>query len=152
LNYKYTIKELKNKFLKAVNLLYRNDLFLLKNNVSERAITHKLAFYLQDEFPEWHVDCEYNRDTYLIKRRNSGLIFNPDIIVHIRDTKNNILIIEVKKSNGSYNKERERLSEVTHKKSKYNYPLGVYIIFPVLKDYNNEPEIYFYQNGRCING
>src|SRR4051794_23576172 len=42
--------------------LFEKDLWLLQNDVSERAITHKLAEYLQFRFPKMYVDCEYNRN------------------------------------------------------------------------------------------
>lgn len=38
------------------------DEYLLVNNLSERAITHKLAEHYQRLFHEWNVDCEYNRN------------------------------------------------------------------------------------------
>jgi hypothetical protein len=47
--------------------LFRQDALLLTNDVSERAITHKLAEYMRprvDELqvPNISVDCEYNRN------------------------------------------------------------------------------------------
>jgi hypothetical protein len=42
--------------------LFTKDFILIKNNVSERAITHKLAEYIQKRIPEFDVDCEYNRN------------------------------------------------------------------------------------------
>ena len=37
-------------------------------DANERSLTHKLAEYLQCEFPDWHVDCEYNRHGLDVKR------------------------------------------------------------------------------------
>lgn len=56
------IKEIKEKFERAVSEFLRLETYLLDNDVSERAITHTLACYLQCEFDESHVDCEYNRN------------------------------------------------------------------------------------------
>lgn len=47
--------------------LFANDRILLTNDVSERAITHKLAEYLKLHvaalgLAELSVDCEYNRN------------------------------------------------------------------------------------------
>lgn len=142
--------ELKKKFLKSVNYLLKNDIFLLENNVSERAITHKLAEYLQKEFPEWHVDCEYNRDIDNVKRRPESSALNPDVVVHIRNTKNNLLIIEAKKSNGEDNDEENRLKEATSVQHQYNYQLGIFITFNVLADFRKEPFIEFFKNGSKI--
>lgn len=46
----------------AINLLFEKDAFLLRRNVSERAITHRLALHLTHFFPFHDVDCEYNSD------------------------------------------------------------------------------------------
>src|SRR5580658_4141677 len=46
----------------CINELLKNDLCLLQKDMSERAITHKLAEYLQDRIPDLDVDCEYNRN------------------------------------------------------------------------------------------
>lgn len=87
--------------------LYESDLFSVDAN--ERSITHKLAEYLQAEFKGWNVDCEYNRRGLITKKVRS-IVFGeinpddteaktvfPDIIVHRRDRKDNLLVIEVKK-------------------------------------------------------
>lgn len=55
---------------KSLIKLLKHDRILLKNDVSERAITHRLAIYLEHEIREsddrltsgLDVDCEYNRD------------------------------------------------------------------------------------------
>jgi hypothetical protein len=44
----------------ALDKLYVKDWYLLKNKVHERTITHKLAEYLQELFPDYDVDCEYD--------------------------------------------------------------------------------------------
>jgi len=55
-------EEIKARLNKALDRLYVRDWYLLKNKVHERSITHKLAEYLQEEFPNYDVDCEYDRD------------------------------------------------------------------------------------------
>ena len=135
-------------FLKSVANLLKNDYLLLKNNAQERAITHKLAEYLQIEFPGWEVDCEYNRHLDKIKRRADGSSFNPDIIVHRRESdRYNLLVIEAKKSNGEDNHEAERLKEATSPQSEYRYQLGILIIFYVLDEYQLAPVISFFKRG-----
>lgn len=42
--------------------LYKNEGNIIANNIGERAITHKMAEYLQKYFPDYNVDCEYNRN------------------------------------------------------------------------------------------
>jgi hypothetical protein len=109
--------------------LFDNDLLLLTNDVSERAITHKLAEYLQRRLPNLNVDCEYNRNVqigayarkYLLVIENArkecigddlvekvpeevlrACSTYPDIIVHRRGTNDaNLLVIEAKKVNST---------------------------------------------------
>ena len=45
----------------SLQKLRRLDKHLLDININERSITHKLAEYLKEYFPEFNVDCEYNR-------------------------------------------------------------------------------------------
>ena len=58
-------EDVKRRVIAAICALYRHDRELLDVDANERSITHKLAEHLQREFPEWHVDCEYNRVGHL---------------------------------------------------------------------------------------
>lgn len=118
--------DIKNKIKSALEEVLKNDAYLLKININERTIAHKLATYLQCEFPDYDVDCEYNRNVlqddykkYILgleeKLRVLGLLKKekdktideeiikhlvyPDIIIHTRDdATRNLCIIEIKKS------------------------------------------------------
>lgn len=46
----------------GLNELLKSDKYLLKNSLSERCISHKLAEHYQKLFFEWNVDCEYNKN------------------------------------------------------------------------------------------
>ena len=93
----------------AIDQLLERDSELLILDVNERSVTHKLAEYLQQGFPDWNVDCEYNRNhdnpkTLAVQAEGvstddtqARTVF-PDIIVHERNTGDNFLVIEVKKS------------------------------------------------------
>lgn len=75
-----------------------HDAFLFEVNANEESVSHKLAEYLQQEFPRWHVDREYNRYEDQIKRLidyDTDRVF-PDIIIHRRGTEENLFVIEVK--------------------------------------------------------
>lgn len=97
-----------------------SDWSLVEENVSERAICHRLANYIQDQFPDWDVDCEYNRnfaadglvkelpwsgqefydddDQKFLQGKDSRMRrVLPDIIVHKRGSQDNYIVIEVKK-------------------------------------------------------
>jgi len=103
---------------KALKRLRRRDKILFENDASERSICHRLAIYLQIQFYDFDVDCEYNcdhNDEWLVKRLDNPQLlafirahkptFNgdsvtvfPDIIVHHRNTDENLLVIESKKT------------------------------------------------------
>lgn len=103
------------KLKSAIDHLYSVDRHLLKNNGSERSITHRLGMYLQMEFNGWDVDCEYNLDHHssghIKALKGKGHVL-PDIIVHRRDETKNLLVIEVKKASRGIKeaeKDREKL-------------------------------------------
>jgi len=87
-----------NNVLIAIQQLFDVDADLLIRDLHERTITGNLACHLRPCFPEWNVDCEFNRDGHEVKKAD-GRIVVPDIIVHHRGTPENLLVIEVKKSN-----------------------------------------------------
>ena len=109
--------DIEEKINRCLELLFKNDSYLFENNVNERSISHMLAFYLKsEEFKEWDVDCEFNKDhdntktlanlNDCLNRRgirsspsdtNARTVY-PDIIVHQRGTGNNLIVIEIKKS------------------------------------------------------
>lgn len=124
---------------RALERLLEQDAYLLKKNVNERSITFRLGFYLQEEFIDRHVDCEYNRDGEGPKCDDSeaGKTVVPDIIVHHRGTCNNHLVIEVKKSGSQQlTMENDRV-----KLGKYKIKQGyVYAMFVVLK-VGDEPDV-----------
>lgn len=98
-------QEIATNVIRAIENLFENDEHLLRVDVAERAITHRLATYLEQYFEDWDVDCEYNRDGFEIKHIPDGSgddgehgskVF-PDVIVHQRGSNHNLLVIEVKK-------------------------------------------------------
>lgn len=130
----------RDRIKKAYNKLLKNDLFLLENNVNERSITHKLAEYLQLEFSDYNVDCEYNRNGLEVKRLESfkknissdninGDSVFPDIIIHHRGTNDNFIVIEAKKTSNSNDSDLTKL-KAYKKDLKYKY--AYFISFPVL--------------------
>lgn len=149
--------EIKEKVLSAVVYLLRNDSDLLDNNVNERSVSHKLAEYLQQQFPEWHVDCEYNRMRGDVKRANnipdeSGQVKRrevlPDIIIHKRNTELNLLAIEIKKagSREQLSKDRAKLTAFTKSDGEYRYNFGLLILFQGTE----EPQLTWYRDGRTV--
>lgn len=137
--------EIQEKVLNSINKLFDEDIFLLKADANERSISHKLAIYLQAEFEsfkELSVDCEYNRDMDFDPKRidnwkskcakkvesddvDAKTVY-PDIIVHERgNNDNNLLVIEIKKSNNPDNGcDQEKIKNFI-KDLKYDF--GVFI-------------------------
>ncbi|GGG88693.1 hypothetical protein [Paenibacillus radicis (ex Gao et al. 2016)] len=120
------LKVIKEKVNNSLLKLDVADKYLLQNDLNERTIAHKLANYLQEEFNEYNVDCEYNKNVdeetgnkniYFLKMDCLELnkefakvttiddveymrkSIYPDIVIHERGTNTrNLLIIEIKKS------------------------------------------------------
>ena len=127
-----TIKE---EFLEALQRLYKDDYYLIRQNCCERSIVFRLGVCLNNilKNPDYDVDCEYNR---IGKKPNSliGRRLNyPDIIVHKRgDDRNNALVVEVKTPKDSnrkhLNNDKIKLEGFTSKSSyEYTYGAHVYI-------------------------
>jgi hypothetical protein len=151
MNGKVSDSIIKEKLSTAIHLLFKNDAFLLENYVHERTIGHKLAEYLQLQFSEWHVDCEYNKhnldEKILIREcpNKSKRRVYPDIIIHHRGTDEyNLVVIEIK----PYKRKKVncwdnvKLVEFTKQSSDYKYQLGVFIGF----DGISKPQIVYYKN------
>jgi hypothetical protein len=120
--------------------LLTNDRYLLIHNVSERAITHRLAVYLEQTFLGWHVDCEYNRNVDAVKRIHRIIgrklpedDVYPDIIVHRRGNhESNLLAIEVKKAN-NLNTDWD-IAKLLAYRREYHYQHALYLVFETGKE------------------
>src|SRR6202140_1741261 len=97
-----------NKVAAALREFYAHESFLFEHDLGERALTHRLAVYLEPQFPGWQVDCDYARLGEPTLRLPHGTIVStddhlaksiyPDIVVHQRAIPNNLLAIEVRKA------------------------------------------------------
>jgi hypothetical protein len=138
----YEQHDMEEKVNASLEALLKNDLFLLQNDVNERSISHKLAEYLQAGFPEWHVDCEYNRDHERTKQLTYPLpsepidslkarTVYPDIIIHRRNTSHNLLVIEMKKETNIErdDEEKDKNKLRAFLKNPYSYQHGLFIAF-----------------------
>lgn len=102
---------------------------LSRVDIYEPTISHRIAVYLEDFFPGFDIDCEYNKTLIGYKKDVNGKKIRPDIIIHKR-MKNefNCVIVEVKK-NGKNSKlaksDIEKLKRCM--KGTLNYDLGVFI-------------------------
>ena len=140
-----TNKMILSKLKRALKNFYKKESLLVEYKVAERALTHKLAEYLQKLFPDYNVDCEYNKVGNGDSKRVSALmdansdcphncnecpankcVIFPDIIVHKRGTDENILVIEAKTawSTQSQNNDYNKLQALIDS-GEYHYQLGV---------------------------
>lgn len=166
----FEFEDIKNKVNTSISKLRGNDSVLLKKDYNERLISCRLADYLRTEFKEWDVDCESNRrfdgdpKKLNVPGKNNPRIsyVTPDITINSRETPDNLLVIEIKKSNNINNDnhllDQQKLIEFTSKKVKaipstqYNYAFGLLLIFPVGEtDYKNEPLFEWYIDGKKLN-
>jgi hypothetical protein len=95
-----------NKVVNAIEVFYVRETHLLKKDLGERTLTHRLAVYLENQFSGWEVDCDYSRLGERTLRLPRGSIVStddhlgksvyPDIVVHQREIPNNLLAIEVR--------------------------------------------------------
>jgi hypothetical protein len=105
---------------KSLRKLYNLDKELLeqKFNINERTVMHRLAVYIEEEFPDYDVDCEYNRmvdptgnitdgdywaktinlevDEFISGEDDEAKTVFPDIIIHRRRQPVNYVVIELK--------------------------------------------------------
>lgn len=149
-NKKKLTEELIDIFEKAKNEFLEKEKSIIKNDTNERTLTQRLAFYLELQlrknikYENYSVDCEYNRKEEDIKRLKFGKNTDkkeiyPDIIVHQRKIKNNLIAIEMKKTtsrNTDKIKDIEKLEALTDRKNDYHYTLGIYFELDIT-DNNN---------------
>ena len=121
---------IKGKIREALKLFIAKDKqALLSVDIYEPTINHRIAVYLEDLFPGFDIDCEYNKTLSGDKRNVNGKKIRPDIIIHTRMTnENNSVMVEVKKSGRN-----SKLSKADIEKLKnamngtLNYDLGVFV-------------------------
>lgn len=127
----------------VVNALMRFldlDHYLLTVDANERSIAFRVAMYLQVQLPDMHVDCEFNRDGIDPKRiqhiyldptaedTNAKTVF-PDIVVHVRGTSKNYLVIEIKKTTNTVDREIDFAKLRGYKRYlKYDFALFIELI------------------------
>jgi hypothetical protein len=124
----------------ALDMLLADDLHLLEADTSERSLSHQLAVRLAAHFPGFHVDCEYNRDGFDVKKlalpeRHAtddsleAVTVFPDIIIHVRGrTDQNLLVIEMKKASSRVGDEYD-LKKLDAFKSDLGYQFALHLKF-----------------------
>jgi hypothetical protein len=128
------------KVVTALSKFYARERFLLEHDLGERALTHRLAVHLEQQFRGWNVDCDYDRLGERTLRLPHGTIIStddhlaksiyPDIVVHQREIPNNLLTIEVRKATNHQPPEHDRhkLQALTDPHLWFAYWIGVYLV------------------------
>src|ERR1700676_5522038 len=126
-----------NKVVTALQEFYAREAFLFEKDLGERTLTHRLAVYVEKQFPGWEVDCNYNRLGERTLRLRHGTIVStddhlgksvyPDIVVHQREIPNNLLAIEVRKASNHQPPEHDqhKLRALTDPHLWFAYWIGV---------------------------
>lgn len=129
----------------AIEQLLVIDHHLLDANASERSLSHRLAIHLIDQFPDYEIDCEYNRDGFDVKKLTlaerdfkddelDAVTVFPDIIVHKRGHQNNnLLVIEIKKASSSVSHDYD-IEKLKAFKAELNYTFAAHVIIGFLKN------------------
>ena len=118
------------RLLEARAHFLRSEHDLLTRNVSEVALTATFANYLRPLFPDWNVDPEYNRlgaGVKYLRWRNEKVV-RPDIVVHHRGCKSNLLVIEAKKEGEADDDDRQKLAAFKAD-PRYEYRHAVFVRF-----------------------
>jgi hypothetical protein len=128
------------KVVAAIVGLYAREAFLFEHDLGERALTHRLAVHLERQFPDFDVDCDYDRlgERTLQLPRGSivstdehlGKSIYPDIVVHQRQVPNTLLAVEVRKASNHQPVEHDRhkLRALTDPHLWFAYWIGALVI------------------------
>jgi len=128
-----------NKVVTALHEFYARETFLLEKDLGERTLTHRLAVHVENQFPGWEVDCDYDRLGDRTLRLPHGTIIStddhlgksvyPDIVVHQRAIPNNLLAVEVRKAGNHQpaDHERQKLRALTDPHLWFAYWIGVFV-------------------------
>ncbi|HEY0850441.1 MAG TPA: hypothetical protein VGD96_11035 [Bradyrhizobium sp.] len=128
------------KVVKAIEEFYAREGLLFDKDLGERALTHRLAVYLERQFDGWEVDCDYNRLGERLLKMPHGTIVStddelgksifPDIVVHRRTVPENLLAVEVRKASNHQPIEHDqhKLRGMTDPLLWFAYRVGVLLV------------------------
>src|ERR1700744_3588922 len=106
------------KVVAALKEFYVREALLFEHDLGERTLTHRLAVEVERQFPDYEVDCEFDRlgprtlnlprGSIVSTDDHLGKSVYPDIVVHQRSVPNNLLAIEVRKAGNPQPVEHDR--------------------------------------------
>jgi hypothetical protein len=125
------------KIISAIREFYAREGYLFEKDLGERTLTHRLAVYIERQFPGWEVDCDYDRlgertlrmpkATIVSTDDHLGKSIYPDIVVHRRAVPDNLLALEVRKATNHQPPEydQHKLCALTDPYLWFAYQIGV---------------------------
>jgi hypothetical protein len=106
------------KVVAALKEFYASEAFLFAHDLGERPLAHRLAVHLERQFPDFSVDCDFDRlgprtlnlphGSIVSTDDHLGKSIYPDIVVHQREVPNNLLAIEVRRAGNHQPVEHDR--------------------------------------------
>ena len=129
-----------NKVIAALRDFYAQEGFLFEKDIGERAITHRLAVYLERQFSGWSVDCNYDRlgertlhlphGTIISTDDHLGKSIYPDVVVHQREIPNNLLAVEIRNASNhtALAHDQHKLLGLTDPHVWFAYWIGVLLV------------------------
>ena len=127
-------------FAAAVRAMLR-DQDLAYADPAERALVDRIRDFLHAQYEGWSIDLEWNRREDVIKRLRYDLSEDeligkdaivPDLIVHRVGKRENLLVVEVKKSsNKDYDGDIWKLKGMTEQAGQYGYLVGLHLVVNV---------------------
>lgn len=154
------LDEIKERIKGCLSKLYTQDRILFERNegegLCERCLVFRFGLYLQEAFPDYFVDCDFNSARVNGNHVSGKPIMNPDgtttnrfvdIIVHKRLAvgETDFICFEIKKwNNGNKDAENKDKQNLTILTSQYGYKYGFYLIFG--KNLQTTKWIVFHRN------
>jgi hypothetical protein len=144
------------KVVVALKEFYAHEAFLFEHDLGERTLTHRLALHVERQFPDFEVDCDFDRlgPRTLNMPRGSivstddhlGKSIYPDVVVHQRSVPNNLIAIEVRKTSNHQPVEhdRQKLRALTDPHIWFAYWIGVLLTLGK----NNVTSVEVYASGK----
>lgn len=121
---------------RAIGEFCANEMF--PRTVNEVTLTIALAHYVREEFRQWNVDAEYNRNRDDVKKLE-GKIVKPDIIVHRRQRLDNLPVIEAEKTTNRRGVvEDKRHLRDFHADQEYRYQHSAFLTFRFDEDQRHQ--------------
>jgi hypothetical protein len=138
-------------FAAAVRALLQNK-DLAYADPAERALVGRIRDLLHGQYAGWSIDLEWNRREDVIKRLRYGLCDDeligkdaivPDLIVHRVGKRENLLVVEVKKStNKDFEGDIWKLKGMTEQAGAYGYLVGLHLVIDVKAGAASRSDVY----------